>query len=389
MRRIPDLADDLIGEADAAKDLILVGFPEALVRLPSNLADRQELAAIHRLLELLGKIGRYLLQHRQRNVRQAIVRALHELASVPAIAIHDLDPRSVVQQTDRHHRAVVIDQVPDFALEAVHDLIHAADRLKERGLVVIVLFAVETVLPKLGIQQFLKLHPRSRFAHLRHGRGIFAQRVSRCAIHSWRARFSRLQVAEDSQQPQQLCFIVGVQRLVEAALRHRFGQQLADVSVRIIVNAPPHLGLSLKRVLHMKQVGGCLDDIDLQRNAQFRAVMEHAAMMVWNPPRAKVDIKAFVEVAPLLGGSVLRTLLGDNAPTTNCKVTTARAGFGFKHGTFETRAAELISSRQARNARAQNQHSAAVPGVRGEFYRSGPRLRLGHQPHGRHRSIDC
>src|SRR5215472_11692649 len=61
MGGIPDFANDLIGEADPAKNLVFVGFPETLVRLPTHLADRGRASAVHRLLELVGKIAWDLL----------------------------------------------------------------------------------------------------------------------------------------------------------------------------------------------------------------------------------------------------------------------------------------------------------------------------------------
>src|SRR5215471_6316898 len=104
---------------------------------------------------------------------------------------------AIVQQLDSGDRAVVLDQVPDLALECLDDFVHAADGLKERGLVIVVLLAVKAMLPEPGIQQVFNLQTWPRFAKVDDRCRIFAERVPRRTMGSWRTWLSRLEIAED------------------------------------------------------------------------------------------------------------------------------------------------------------------------------------------------
>src|SRR5258708_404709 len=91
-------------------------------------------------------------------------------------------------------------------------------------------------------------------------------------------------------------------------------QQLADVGIRVVADAPSYLGLPSECVFQMKQIGGGLDDVDFQGHAQFGAVAQHAPMVVGNSAGTKVYVVAIVELAFLLGASMLRTLVLNNGP---------------------------------------------------------------------------
>src|SRR5215210_1482393 len=52
VRRIPHLRDGIVSVADATVDLVLVVFPEAAVRLPSELASWIIYTLIHRIAEI-------------------------------------------------------------------------------------------------------------------------------------------------------------------------------------------------------------------------------------------------------------------------------------------------------------------------------------------------
>src|SRR6267142_1220939 len=74
IRRIPHLRYWIIGITDTAVDLVLVRFPEALVGLPAELAGRIIPALLYGSLETRRKVVVDLLEQRQGNIADAIVR---------------------------------------------------------------------------------------------------------------------------------------------------------------------------------------------------------------------------------------------------------------------------------------------------------------------------
>ena len=110
----------------------------------------------------------------------------------------------------------------DLALEAFNDLVHAADRLKERWLIVKVLFTIEAAPPELGVEQILELKPRPGLADIRNRGRVLAERVSLWTIGSWRTRLSSLEIAKNREQAQQVFFVGSVKALVKIALHNSF-----------------------------------------------------------------------------------------------------------------------------------------------------------------------
>src|SRR5215212_7181340 len=56
VRRIPHLRDGVVSVADATIDLVLIVFPEAVIRLPSKLASWIIYTLIHRIAEILCEV---------------------------------------------------------------------------------------------------------------------------------------------------------------------------------------------------------------------------------------------------------------------------------------------------------------------------------------------
>src|SRR5437763_12130469 len=115
---------------------------------------------------------------------------------------------AILRQIYFGHLTVVFNQVADLALEAFNDLVHAADRLKERWLIVKIFFTIEAPPPELGVEQILQLKPRPGLADIRNRGRVLAERVSLRAIGSWRTRLSRLMIAKNREQAE-LVFFVG------------------------------------------------------------------------------------------------------------------------------------------------------------------------------------
>src|SRR5690606_29131706 len=107
-----ELLDIGVGIANAAVDLLDVGLPPALLRLPTHLAGGSERRRPDRLAVLLSEpVQEHPAQDRQRNRRQAPVEALRRTSA--AFAPDDLDatPRS----GDALDRRVVDHGVADMA----------------------------------------------------------------------------------------------------------------------------------------------------------------------------------------------------------------------------------------------------------------------------------
>src|SRR5947207_12769699 len=139
------------------------------------------------------------------------------MLAVPITYLH-----AVLSQLYFCCRAIVFNQVTNLAFEAFNDLIHAADGLEERGLIIKVLLAVKAMPPELGIEQVLQSKPRPWLTYVSNDGRIFAQRVSLRAVPSRRTRFSGLQIAKDREQPQQFFLVGSIQALVKTALHHGF-----------------------------------------------------------------------------------------------------------------------------------------------------------------------
>jgi hypothetical protein len=88
--------------------------------------------------------------------------------------------------------------------------------------------------------------------------------------------------------------------------------------------------------------------------------MERPAMVVGNAAGTKIDVQILVEVAFLLGGSVLGAFFGDDAAAPSREVAAPGTRLGLKHVAFESRTHELVSSSQTGDAGAQDQHRFAL-----------------------------
>jgi len=84
--------------------------------------------------------------------------------------------------------------------------------------------------------------------------------------------------------------------------------------------------------------------------------VEHPPVVVGNASGAEIDIQAFVEIASLLGCSVIRGFLSDHATVPGGEVAAAGTRLGLEHLALEAGTRQFVSCSQAGNARAQDEH---------------------------------
>ncbi len=116
-------------------------------------------------------------------------------------------------------------------------------------------------------------------------------------------------------------------RGIEGALLGGLGQQLGHMSlvIRFDLAIAPRLTAERTTAVQIRVVV----DLDkrFQRNAEPLAVVEHAAVVVRDPPRAWIDIKVFVELA-MLGRA---TELGVRITATQAPVAATGAAVELQH----------------------------------------------------------
>ena len=89
-------------------------------------------------------------EQRQRDVADAVVRV-----NAPALSlVLNDDGHSGIANLDVQHLCVVMDERADLERKAVHDLVHAADGLKERRLPLVLKRLVKAKPPKLRTEKF-------------------------------------------------------------------------------------------------------------------------------------------------------------------------------------------------------------------------------------------
>ena len=152
IRRIPHLRDRIVCIADAAVDLVLVVFPEALVSLPAKFARWIVNTRCDRFGKIVCKVVFDLAEYRQRNVADAVIGV--DVTAPAGLSIADGDRYSIRARVDVQYFSVVLNEPTDFAYEAIDDLVHAADWLEECRLPLVFKRLVEAVLPELRAEKF-------------------------------------------------------------------------------------------------------------------------------------------------------------------------------------------------------------------------------------------
>ena len=146
-------------------------------------------------------------------------------------------------------------------------------------------------------------------------------------------------------------------RGIEGTLLGGLRQQLGHMAlvIRFDLAIAPRLTAERTTVMQIRVVV----DLDerFQRNAEPLAVIEHAAMVVRDPPRAGIDIKVFIELA-MLGRPAE---LGVSVTAAQAPVAATGAAVELQHLHLVAGVTQLVGGGHARHAGTQHQHRSAAP----------------------------
>ena len=104
------------------------------------------------------------------------------------------------------------------------------------------------------------------------------------------------------------------------------------------------------------QVGVVVDLHErLERHAEPLAVAQHAAVVIGNAPRTRIDVQVLVELALLRDAAEFRVAVA----AAQAPIASARPAVVFQHLHLVAGVAQLVGGAHAGHARAQNQHRGA------------------------------
>ena len=344
MWRVPDLANRLIGPADAAEDALLL--PETFLRLESPFVG----CAAADVFQGLHVIG-----------RQIVLDATHEMAgdAVETVVGFDglgltvlaiLDGNPFVRQIGAQHKGAIFDLAFQLTGEPCRDAIHAARGLHQHraGFALV----VTDDLPRgIGPQQI---------AHINHVflhgvRNIVAGGIA--CTGAAREAVVRTKVAEGTDHVHdQAGFFVG-ERLIKLQFCHGFGHQLGHEATHI----GGELGVANGLAAHDRVVlyPGHLVFVDeeLEVDTQLLAVMQDVAVGAGNAGSAGIEEHVGL-VVPL-------TVLGiadlvDEGTGAHGEDAATRAVRSFQHGAVITSFAEFVGNGESGNSGAQNDDFAIL-----------------------------
>jgi hypothetical protein len=286
-----------IGEADAAVD-VLVFLPKTPLELQTDLDGCGIGQVVDRHLHFGRHFGLDLAEDGERHGADAPV-GTYRLRLAALVRVLVVDGDTFVVLVDRKDFRIVADQFAYFALERLGDHVHAADRLQHRGLVFVEIADTETA-PKPGLHDIRKADRLRRLGkrHLATAR-IDLETAALAAVAAGNIGIVLVERAPAFQRFEQLLAVFGRDSLVEAALFRDFRKKLGDMAVKVCVDMAIALRLAAKRLGRM-QLGVVVDlHESLELDAEPLAVSEHRMVVVWDAPRAGIEIKALVEFALL------------------------------------------------------------------------------------------
>src|SRR5262249_27875767 len=186
-----------------------------------------------------------------------------------------------------------------LAREALHEHIHAARRLEQRGLPGIVAVAEDPVVPDVGAQDLLELERAQRLAVLAGGAGrdLIAGPPLGVLINIGIADFG--EVAEPRQHGLQLPEVLFAERQVEPRLVGAFDEPLGQVALQVVERAAHLVGAAVADAARMHEVGAAREDVGLQLDAELAAIVDDAYVVVRDAAGPGVEVEALVERADL------------------------------------------------------------------------------------------
>ena len=257
---------------------------------------------------------------------------------------------------DARDFGVVVDQVIDLLLEGLGNHVHAANRLEDAALE-FVLLAAGDALPQIGIQQRLAVDRLGRH-RLRHQAAtvVYGEATTHAGLQGLFVGIVRVQRAPFTHHFQQAFAVFPGQRLIQAVLIDRLAQQLGHMPLKV------GLYLTIALRLAIKGLGGMdhrvVVDLDkgFQGDAEFVAVIEHGMMVIWDAPRAGVEVQALVKFAML--GSAPQ--LGETVTAPQRPAAPARLGIELQHLDLVAGLAQFVGSGHAGQSCAEDQDASAL-----------------------------
>ena len=289
--RVPEQVDRPAQERDASVDVVVL-LPEA-ARLPGDLVGLGVLDVLQRRARLLLQAARDVLEQRQRQRADAVVAGDRPGGPGRRVAVEHAD--AVRRALDLLHRRAIPDRRAQAGRKGRGDAIHAADRLHHRRLHVERLVEEHPV-PEIRVHQRRHAERIVGFRRLDSGtRPLRARRSGSSRDTGTRASRSPY-LREERQQP---VAVLLHQLLVERMPVDRFGQQLGDMSARVVDDPALFDRLAVEGARRLQPRAARHVDLDLERHAKLAAVAEDVRVDRRQARRARVEVLAVAELAAL------------------------------------------------------------------------------------------
>ena len=155
-------------------------------------------------------------------------------------------------------------------------------------------------------------------------------------------------------------FQIGLgQRKIHAGRRHALAQHLGDVALQVVHRLAHLPGAAVADIAGVHAVGAAGEDVGLQRDAEFPAVVDDVDVVVRNAARPDVEPQPLVELAHLRVGVHLL----EHVAAPQGEAASADAARGLQDHDVVAGAVELVGRAQPGDAGAEDRDRLAGAGI--------------------------